>query len=351
MLQFLLKRLLNGVLVLIGVALVVFGIFQVLPGDPVAMMVGQRADASTKLAIQREYGLDKSLPAQLGHYMNDLSPLSFHEDTEHNQKKYGYLPLLTFGKEAFVLKWPYLRRSFQSDRAVSDILAEGLVGTLWLAISAIVIASVLGIAMGVFSALKRGTWIDHALVTGSVIGISAPSFVAGTLIAYVFAWLLHDLTGLYLTGSLYETDPFTGRHLALQNLILPAITLGIRPLAVIVQLTRGSMLEVMNQDFIRTARAKGLSEKAVVVHHALRNALNPVVTAISGWMASLMAGAFFVEYIFGWKGLGAITVEAVFARDYPVVMGATLVVAVIFVFVNVLVDLVYAWIDPRIKVG
>ncbi|HEY4650019.1 MAG TPA: ABC transporter permease, partial [Pontibacter sp.] len=176
-----------------------------------------------------------------------------------------------------------------------------------------------------------------------------PSFVAAILIAITFGFYWSDWTGLSLTGQLYEIDPFEGKQLMLRNLLLPAIALGIRPLAVIVQLTRSSMLDVMSQDYIRTARAKGLNRSKVIVGHALKNALNPVVTAASGWMASLMAGAFFIEYIFNWKGLGAVTIQAVQNLDFPLVMGATLFVAFLFVLINIFVDLLYAALDPRVK--
>lgn len=351
MIKFISKRLFNGVFVLLGVAIIVFLIFQVLPGDPVRMMMGQRSDIASREAVIKEYGLDKSLPVQLVHYLNDLSPISIHKETEDNQKKYEYTSVLSIGENNIVLKSPYLRRSFQSNRAVTEMIYDSLEGTLWLAITAIVFATILGIIIGVIAALKQNTWIDHFLISGSVIGISAPSFVAGTLIAFVFAWLLHDYTHLDLTGSLYEYDPFTGKRMVLKNLILPALTLGIRPLAIIVQLTRSSMLDVLGQDYIRTARAKGLSEWKVIRKHALKNALNPVITAISGWFASLMAGAFFIEYIFGWKGLGSVTVNAVFTLDFPVVMGGTMFVGLLFVFISIIVDILYAIIDPRIRLS
>jgi peptide/nickel transport system permease protein len=211
------------------------------------------------------------------------------------------------------------------------------------------LATFIGLILGCIAALKQNTWIDHFLITISSIGISAPSFVAGTLIVFVFAILLQQFTGLHLTGSLYEIDPFEGKQLVLKNLILPTITLGIRPLAIITQLTRSSMLDVLHQDYIRTARAKGLSQRKVIVNHALKNALNPVITAISGWFASLLTGAFFVEYIFAWQGLGAITINAVFTKDFPVIMGVTVVIACVFVGINLFVDLLYTQLDPRVK--
>ncbi len=152
-----------------------------------------------------------------------------------------------------------------------------------------------------------------------------------------------------MTGSLFETDPFEGRQIMFSNLVLPAVTLGIRPMAIIVQLTRSAMLDVLNQDYIRTAYAKGLGKRAVIWKHALRNALNPVITAITGWFAELLAGAFFVEYIFGWKGIGKVTVDALENLDFPVVMGSVLVSSFFFIVINILADLTYGIIDRRIR--
>ncbi|TAG08404.1 MAG: ABC transporter permease, partial [Sphingobacteriia bacterium] len=166
---------------------------------------------------------------------------------------------------------------------------------------------------------------------------------------YVFGFLFSNITGLQMTGGLFTMDPFTGKALALKNLILPAITLGIRPLAIITQLTRSAMLDVLKQDYIRTAYAKGLSKRTVVWRHALRNALNPVITAITGWFAELLAGAFFIEYIFGWKGIGKVTVDALEKLDFPVVMGSVLVTALFFVLVNILADMLYRMVDPRVS--
>lgn len=350
MIQFLLKRLLNGFFVILGVAIIVFLIFQVLPGDPAQMAMGQRSDISSVEAINKEFYLDKGLPQQLALYLNDLSPLGIHNKKDVPQKYEG-TALLSIGSKSIVLKKPYLRRSIQSNRPVFEILSGRLTGTLTLALSAMIFASIIGVIMGIIAALKHNSIVDHTLVSISALGISAPSFVAATLIAYLFAVKWHSWTGLDLTGHLYENHAFIGRTLMLKNLILPTLTLGIRPLAIITQLTRSSMLDVMSQDYIRTTRAKGLSQKTIVVKHALKNALNPVITAVSGWLASLMAGAFFIEYIFGWKGLGSVTIEAVFSLDFPIVMGATLFIATIFVVVNLFVDIIYSIIDPRIKLS
>ncbi|WP_187264066.1 ABC transporter permease [Pontibacter beigongshangensis] len=349
MLGFILSRMGHGLLILLGVLVAVFFLFNVLPGDPVALLAGQRSDLSTREAITKELGLDRPLPAQLLFYINDVSPLSVHEDTEANQQKYDYTTLVDVGEDVVVWKMPYLRRSFQSNKNVTDILLDHFPGTLWLAVAAMIIALVLGILFGVLASLRPHSVLDHALVTTSVLGISVPSFVAAILIAITFGFYWSHWTGLSLTGQLYEIDPFEGRQLMLRNLLLPAVALGIRPLAVIVQLTRSSMLDVMSQDYIRTAKAKGLSQRRVIMGHALKNALNPVVTAASGWMASLMAGAFFIEYIFNWKGLGAVTIQAVQNLDFPLVMGATLFVAFLFVLINIFVDLLYTMLDPRVK--
>jgi ABC-type dipeptide/oligopeptide/nickel transport system permease component len=317
---FIFKRLLHGLLILLGVVVAVFFLFNVLPGDPVALLAGQRSDLATKEAIAAELGLNKPLPLQLLFYINDISPVSVHEHTEKNRQKYDYTPLVTFGEDALVWKTPYLRRSFQTNKNVTDVLLDHFTGTLWLAAAAMLIATVFGILFGVIASLRPHSWLDHTLITTSVLGISVPSFVAAILIAMTFGFYWSHWTGLNLTGQLYETDAFTGKHLALHNLILPALALGIRPLAVITQLTRSSMLDVLSQDYIRTAKAKGLSQRQVIVGHALKNALNPVITAVSGWLASLMAGAFFIEYIFNWKGLGSVTLRAVENLDFPVVM-------------------------------
>ena len=351
MLRFFIKRIGYGVLVLFGVVVVVFLLFHALPGDPVSLIAGQRSDISTRQSITKELGLDKPLHIQFLHYVNDLSFISIHEKSNKNHKKYDYKEIMSFDKNVMVIKWPYMRRSFQTNKKVTEIIYDNIDDTFWLAFSAMLIASVFGITLGIIAALNQNTFLDHLLISVSVLGISIPSFVSAIVMALIFGYYLSDYTGLNLTGQLWVNHPLRGRELQLQNLILPAITLGIRPLAVIVQLTRSSMLEVLSLDYIRTAYAKGLNKYKVVLKHALKNGMNPVITTASGWLASLMAGAFFVEYIFDWKGLGFTTIKAVQSLDFPVVMGVTLVVATIFVIINIFVDLMYAAIDPRIRLS
>ena len=349
MLKFILKKLFSGFFIILGVAIVVFVIFKVMPGDPVESMLGQQSDPSTKKKLAADMYLDQPLSTQFLFYMRDLSPVSIHKQTEENQEKYKYLQLISFGKDVLVLKTPYLGRSIVSQRYVSDIIVERFPSTAWLALASITFATILGIIIGVIAALKQGSIIDRFLVTTSILGISIPSFVSAVIIGLIFAVILRDYTGLNLFGSLYETHAYTGVSFQPKNLILPAITLGIRPLAVIVQLTRSSMIDAMKQDYIRTAKSKGLSMYSILFKHALRNALNPVITAISGWFAGLLAGAFFIEKVFNWKGLGLETINAVFSLDFPVVIGSTLFIGGIFILVSIIVDIIYAWLDPRVR--
>ena len=346
MLKYITKKIIYGILVMAGVVVMVFFLFQGF-GDPSRLVLGQTADVSTQQNIRKELNLDQPKWKQFIFYVNDVSPIAIHTNEEIKQKDlHG---IFVGGNTNLAFKLPYLRRSYQSKREVWDLLTEALPGTILLATAAMLIAILIGIPLGVLAAVKKDTWMDSSSIFASVLGISAPSFFMGIIMAYLFGFVLSDYTGLNMTGSLYDTDPFTGRQVQLRNLILPAITLGIRPLAIITQLTRGAMLDVLNQDYIRTAYAKGLSRNKVIWKHALRNALNPVITAVTGWFAELLAGAFFVEYIFGWKGIGKVTVDALENLDFPVVMGSVLISSFFFIVVNICADIIYGIVDPRIK--
>ncbi len=356
MLTFITKRLWYGVWVLLGVVTVVFFLFNILPGDPARMMLGQRADISSVESIRHELGLDRPVHKQYLHYLNDLSPISLHRHDRSesliylDDDMYRYAPVLSTGKLTLVVKEPYLRRSYQSNRDVTGILWSAFPNTLLLASVSILFAMVAGIMLGTFIALKSRPWLSRGTLVFSVLGMSLPSFFAAILMAWVFAYLLGDVTGLNMTGSLWDVDDFgRGEYIAWQNLILPAATLGIRPLAIVTELTRSSLSNVMAQDYIRTARAKGLSAYRVITRHALKNAMNPVITAVSGWFASLMAGAVFVEYVFDWKGVGVVIVDALEYYDFPVLMGAVLFISVVLVILNITVDVIYAWLDPRVR--
>lgn len=350
MLRFLARRIRYSLLVLLGVVTLVFFLFNVLPADPARLVMGQRTDLASLENARRDLNLDKSLTQRYFIYLNDLSPIGIHDNDSATQTKYHYAKLFPLAvHKCLALKWPYLGRSYRTRQEVNAILGDALPGTIILALAAMTFATLLGILLGILAAIKKDTWLDTGSIAASVAGISMPSFFAGLLIAFFFGYLLHNYTGLNMTGSLWEYDPFTGKHLALRNLILPALALGIRPMAIICQLTRSAMLDVLSQDYIRTAYAKGLSKKRVIFRHALPNALNPVVTAVSGWLAELLAGSFFIEYIFGWKGVGKITVDALDKFDFPLVMGSVLLTAFIFIIVNLLTDILYARLDPRVK--
>lgn len=358
MIRYLLHKTGYALLTLFGVVTVIFFLFTVLPGDPARMMLDQNENSEQLAIIKKKYGFDKPVGVQYLYYLNDLSPVSFHSTKQDDytflaEGKYSALRLFTVGNTTVVLKAPYLRESFQkSGKKVTQIIGDTLPNTVVLAIFAIIIAIIIGVALGIVSALYKDTWLDRIIALVSTLGMSLPSFFAAILFAWVFGFLLHRYTGLNMTGSLYEVDDFgEGAYISWKNIILPAVVLGIRPLGVVIQLMRNSLLEVLGMDYIRTARAKGLSELRIIRKHALKNALNPVVTAISGWFASMLAGAVFVEYIFGWNGLGKEVVEALNTLDLPVIMGSVLVIAATFVVINILVDMVYAWLDPRIRLS
>ena len=358
MLRYIVKKVLYGLLLMLGVTTLVFFLFTVLPSDPARMIMGQRSDLETEEAIRKEMGLNLPIGVQYLAYLNDVSPVSWHRTDDPssffylNDDNYHYVKLIPMKKSSIVLKAPYLRRSYQSKRPVTEIIAEAFPKTVLLAVVSIFFALVVGIIIGIFCALKKGTWFDKSALVISVLGMSVPSFFAAILFAWVFAFLLADVTGLNMFGSLYTVDDYgSGQYVNLKNLILPALTLGIRPLAVVIELTKNSLLDVLSQDYIRTAKAKGLGRRTIIVKHALKNALNPVVTAISGWLAGLLAGAVFVEYIFDWKGMGVVILDGLDKYDFPVVMGSLLYVSIILVIINIVCDIIYGWLDPRVSLN
>ncbi len=353
---YVLQKLGYALLTLFGVVTVIFLLFTILPGDPARMMLGQNETAEQLAVVKKKYGFDQPVSVQYVRYLNDLSPISFHSKnpddyTFLSEGKYNASKLFSIRNTIVVLKTPYLRESFQKNgKEVSEVIAETLPNTFILAVSAIVIAMFIGILLGIISVLFKDGFIDKMIQLVSTLGMSVPSFFSAIIFAWIFGFLLHEYTHLDMTGSLYEVDDFgNGKYIQWKNLILPAIVLGIRPLAVVSQLMRNSLLEVLNQDYIRTAKAKGLSFYQIIKRHALKNSLNPVVTAISGWFASMLAGAVFVEYIFGWNGLGKEIVNALNTLDLPIIMGAVLVIATLFIIINIFVDVIYGWLDPKIS--
>ncbi|MCB9241101.1 MAG: ABC transporter permease [Flavobacteriales bacterium] len=346
--MFVLRKIGYAILILFSVATVVFWLFSFSFPSPEEILVTDRTDESTLNAIREELKLDQPKGVQYISFLNDLSPISLYPTNNVPDVHHVSLGL---GSKAVVLKLPYLRRSFITGQPTASLLIEAFKGTLILAVSAMVMATLIGLIFGVSTTFFPGGWMDRSIVFLSTLGISVPSFFSAIILSWLFGYVLHQTTGLPVVGSWIELNELGERVIRWPNLILPAIALGIRPLAIITQLTRNSMLDALGQDYIRTARAKGLGTTAVYFKHALKSALNPVITSISGWFASLLAGAFFVEYIFSWKGLGALTIHALETSDLPVVMAAIVFIAAIFVVINFLVDVLYTYLDPRIRLS
>lgn len=351
MLRYIAKRLMAGLLVVVAIVVLITTIIFLAPVDPAQLTFGQRAETGAVSAKRKALGLDKSLPVQMGYYLRDISPVNFMDQSTIKERRYQYLRIFSLGSKSFILKKPYLRESYQTGRSVSAILTEAIPKTILLALASILLASILGIFLGAISAVYKNSITDHLAVICSVIGYSLPSYVTAIILALVFGYFLGDWTGLNIQGSIIELDDFGDKRFVFKNLILPAIALGIRPVAIITLLTRSSMMDVLDMDYIRTAKAKGVQKTTLIIKHALRNAMNPVVTAISGWFAALLAGAFFVENVFNFKGLGEVTVTALINFDIPIVLGSVIFTAITFVLINVLVDIVYVYLDPRASVS
>ncbi len=351
-----LNKILQAFLALFGVASLVFFLFTVLPGDPAQMMLDQNENSKQLKIIKNKFGFDLPLIDQYIYYLNDLSPISLHsldknKFSNYDPSVYGGYILFKNNSKVLILKLPYFRKSYQKrGKPVNEIIKETLPNTAVLAISSMFIAVIFGLLFGIISTIFKDQLIDRILLLISTIGMSIPSFFSAILFSWLFGFVLHSYTKLNMTGSFYELDNYGETYSIIwKNLILPSIVLGIRPLAVITQLIRSNLIEELSQDYIRTAFSKGLSKIQVISRHALKNAINPVITAVSGWFASLLAGSIFVEYIFGWKGLGKEIVEALNKLDIPIVMGSVIVIAFLFIIINIVVDLIYAYLDPRIK--
>jgi|OpeIllAssembly_1097287.scaffolds.fasta_scaffold160169_1 ABC-type dipeptide/oligopeptide/nickel transport system permease component len=307
MLSYLVKRVLLFIPTLLGITIITFFLMQALPGDPVQTMAGERADPETLARIRAELGVDRPLPLQYA----------------------GYLSLLARGE---------LGRSLYTNRRVADDLLQKFPNTLKLALAAILFASLGGITLGIVSAVRRGTVWDRLASILSVGGISLPVFWLGLTLMLVFALWLRWLPPSGMGGG----SP--------AYLILPAVTLGTYSLAYVARITRASMMEALSQPYVAAARAKGLRESVVIMKHALKNSLIPIVTLIGLDLGSYLNGAVLTETIFGWDGLGRYALDGIMKRDYPVIMGVVLFGAVVFVAMNVLVDISYHYLDPRVRV-
>tara|TARA_B110000008_G_scaffold58957_1_gene58416 strand:- start:8290 stop:9312 length:1023 start_codon:yes stop_codon:yes gene_type:complete len=327
------KTIFQSAIVLLGVVTLVFFLFHAVAGDPARMMLGQVEDPVALEALRAEYGLDKPLSIQYWDYLQGLSPIGY-----RNDMSWGF-------------RWPDLQTSYQNKGVpVIQMLAKSLPNTGLLALTSMCFALFFGIPIGLLAAIKSGTWIDRLVVILSTTGMALPSFFSAVIIGWVFGFILGPWTGLPMTGNLIELDDFGEYEIYnWHHIILPSFTLGIRPLGVIAQMMRSSALEVLSQDYIRTAYSKGLTQIQVLKRHVLRNSLNPLVTTVSGWLAGLFSGAVFVESVFGWNGTGKMMVDALESRDFPVVMGCVLSLSAVFVIIQWLVEISYRWIDPRLS--
>ena len=303
---FILSRLFSALLVLLGVSCLVFLLIHLVPGDPVEVMLGEAAQPADREALRHALGLDQNLLTQLLHYFNGLLHLD-------------------------------LGTSLQSKRPITELLWERIPATAQLAGAALLVAVLIAIPLGVIAAVRKDSPWDYGAMTVSMLGVSIPNFWLGPILILVFSvWL----------GWL----PVSGREQA-DSIILPAITLGTALAAVLSRMVRSALLEVLHEDYIRTARAKGLSENAVIWRHGLRNALLPVVTVLGLQLGVLLGGAVVTEMVFSWPGLGELTIESIQRRDYPVVQACVLLISSSYVVVNTLTDLVYGWLDPRVRLG
>jgi peptide/nickel transport system permease protein len=325
------KRVLHGISVLWGTLTLVFFLFSLVP-DPARQLAGQNEQEEVVEAIRAKYGLDQPLARRYVAFLVGLCPVHVREG------QLGW-------------KGADLGRSFITDRSVVESIKSALPATLLLACTAMLFALILGLSIGFALSWVTGSLIDRWVLGISALGMSVPSFVMAILFSWLFGSVWFHITGLPMAGGLWEVDPFDGPRIAWHHLILPAATLGVRPLSVIIQLARNSAAEVLSQSYIRTARSKGLNPVRLMMVHVVRNALNPVLTAASGWFASMLAGAVFVEYVFGWQGMGMLMFRALEQGDLPVVLGCVCVVAVIFVLVNLAVDGLYRLLDPRVGVS
>jgi ABC-type dipeptide/oligopeptide/nickel transport system permease component len=304
--SYLIQRLIASLITLLGVSLLVFLLVRLLPGDPARTIAGLLASEEEIAQVRVEQGLDQPLPVQYARFISRLAQ--------------GDLGV-----------------SASTKRPVAAEIADRLPNSARLAIAAIVLTTLIGVTAGVVAAIGKGAWFDHLISFGSLLGISMPSYWLGLTLIVFFAVQLRWLPA---AGSDQPT-----------SVILPALTLTLVLLAFVVRITRASMLEVFDQNYIQTARAKGLHERLVIYRHALKNALIPVLTVLGLQFAGLVSGAVFVETIFGWPGLGQLLTNAIFSRDYPMIQGTVLFIALVFILVNLAVDLLYAAVDPRIRYG
>lgn len=314
MFEYLVKRLLLIPVTLLGIFTITFALLYLVPGDPVSTIMGEKTDAATREAITRQLNLDKPKVVQYGMYLGNIVQGD-------------------------------LGKSFITRRSVNEAILDAFPHTLALALLSVVIMTLIGIPVGIISAVKQKTFLDRFVMVSAIGGVSAPNFWVGMIVLYVFIYNLRLFPMNPLETISMGFLPYIG------YLILPAAVLGVRGIAVVARLTRSTLLEVVRQDYIRMARAKGLTERVVILKHALRNALIPVITYVGMDLAFLMGGAVVTETVFAWPGLGRLAVQALRQKDIPMVLGTVLFTAAVIVIANLITDLCYGAVDPRVKLG
>jgi peptide/nickel transport system permease protein len=347
-LKLVISKTLQGIVVLISVVVLISSIIYLAPVDPARLTFGQRSDNTSVLKKQKELGLDQSLSNQMLSYLADISPIIISKDINPSHKEQIKLSI-PLGFTTIHIKSIYLRASYQTGQSVSSMLKEALPKTILLAVISFIFAAILGLILGIVSALFVNKWPDKLIIAIATLGISIPSYVVAILFAIFFGYILRQYTGLNMQGSIFEVNDYGDDYKAWKNLILPSLALGIRPISVIAQLTRSSFLDVLASDFIRTAKSKGLTFSGIVIKHALPNALNPIITSLTGWFASLLAGAYFVEKVFNYKGLGELTINGLINYDIPVILACVLTISIIFILMNILTDVLYFLTDPKMR--
>jgi peptide/nickel transport system permease protein len=337
----------STILSLIGVASVVFLLFSVLPGDPARLLAGNHATNQEVKAIRSELGLEQSIGARYVRFLNDLSPLSLNDGSAAEKHWHKWAEVSISEEMRLTLKWPYFGRSYARHSDVSNLLWNALPESLVLVLTALFLAFILGVPSGIWAARFPNGRFDRMLHAMSAIGMAVPSFVVAMLVAWVFGYVLHDALGLSVTGSLYAYDYYAGEErMVLEHLILPAMALSVRPASLTAQLMRDAMSSVLMKDYIRTARSKGLGEFTVLMRHGLPNAVSPVLREMGAWIAALLVGSVFVEFVFGWKGLGHLLLMAIEYQDFPVIIGLTLVTSAVFIIVQGVLRRIIPVIDP-----
>jgi len=326
-----------------------------LPADPARAMLGQRKDSVSVAVINHDFAIDQPGYIRFLIYINDLSPLSVYNRKVKESPIYldpakyrTAFKMFYFSQDkAIVFKAPYLRRSYQNKEGVYDMLNERFNDSAVLVTASIILSAAFGVFFGIVAAIRRKTWIGKTISALSLAGISLPAFFIAILFAWIFGSLLHKYTGLNMTGGLYSIDPFEGEYISWKNLALPSIVLALRPMSLIIRQTKKTFLEVMSRPYILAAKAKGVRRTMIILNHAWLNTTAPLVLLSNQWLGSMLAGIIFVEFVFGWNGIGQLTVNAIDHADMPVLMGIVLSVSVVYIILNALATLLYSTLDPR----